>query len=241
MSADSNIGWTDHTFNPWWGCQRVSEGCAHCYAETFSKRVGLKVWGQDQPRRFFGAAHWAEPLKWHRAAQRAGRRALVFCASMADVFEDRADLDESRRALFDLIGQTPMLTWLLLTKRPQMAAVWLGAADVPSNVWVGASTENRARFEERMPHLLRVQTRRFLSVEPMVGDLGVVSLDGIGWVIVGGESGPGRRPLDVSWVESLVDQCEEQGVGVFVKQDAGQYPGSRGRLSEEMWRHKWRP
>jgi protein gp37 len=94
MGKETAISWTHHTFNPWWGCQRVSPGCTNCYAETFDKRIGGKHWGPTAPRRFFGPKHWAEPLKWARAAAKAGERHRVFCASMADVFEDRPELIE---------------------------------------------------------------------------------------------------------------------------------------------------
>lgn len=119
MGADSKIAWTKHTFNPWWGCQRVSPGCERCYAETFAKRLGKKIWGPTAERRFFGAAHWAEPLKWNAAAAKAGERHRVFCASMGDVFEDRPDLAGEREKLWALIQLTPHLDWLLLTKRPE--------------------------------------------------------------------------------------------------------------------------
>ncbi|MDO9356447.1 MAG: DUF5131 family protein, partial [Solirubrobacteraceae bacterium] len=102
MSKDSKIEWTHHTFNPWWGCVNVSPACDHCYAETFSKRVGFDVWGAASERRFFGQAYWANPIKWDAAAAAAGRRDRVFCASMADIFESRADLVDTRARLFEL-------------------------------------------------------------------------------------------------------------------------------------------
>ena len=128
--AESSIEWVStpranggrapgYTFNPWWGCVEVSPGCAHCYARTFSKRVGSAKWGKDETRRFFGDSHWNEPRKWNAAAAEMGERRKVFCASMADVFEDRADLGSQRARLFALIEETPHLDWLLLTKRPQ--------------------------------------------------------------------------------------------------------------------------
>ena len=107
MGKDTEIGWTDHSWNPWWGCTKVSPGCANCYAEKFSKRVGHRVWGDQAPRRFLGDKHWAQPLKWNAAAAKAGERHRVFCASMADVFEDRDDLAESRISLILLIEDTP--------------------------------------------------------------------------------------------------------------------------------------
>src|SRR5688572_21886599 len=117
MGESTTITWTHHSWNPWWGCVKVSEGCKNCYAESFSKRACHDIWGPGSQRRFFGDKHWAEPIKWDRAAEKAGERRRVFCASMADVFEDRPDLVEPRRRLFELIRATPNLDWLLLTKR----------------------------------------------------------------------------------------------------------------------------
>ena len=119
MGKNSKIEWTHHTFNPWWGCTRVSAACVHCYAETWSKRLGKKLWGPKAPRRFLSDAYWMEPIKWNREAKQQGHRARVFCASMADVFEARSDLNASRERLWKLIEETPQLDWLLLTKRPE--------------------------------------------------------------------------------------------------------------------------
>jgi protein gp37 len=119
MGETTGITWTDHTFNIVWGCHKVSDECKHCYAEAWSKRVGLKVWGQNGARRTFGEKHWHEPLKWNRDAERAGVRARVFCSSMADVFESHPTLTEERQKLWPLIGLTPWLDWQLLTKRPE--------------------------------------------------------------------------------------------------------------------------
>jgi protein gp37 len=122
MAKDSTIEWTHHTFNPWWGCTKVSPGCKHCYAEAWAKRVGQDVWGARAPRRELSEAYWRQPLAWNAKALRTGKRTRVFCASMADVFEDRRDLDARRERLWRLINDTPRLDWLLLTKRPQILA-----------------------------------------------------------------------------------------------------------------------
>lgn len=119
MGAATEIAWTDATFNPWWGCVRVSPGCENCYAESFAKRTGNAVWGVQAPRRFFPDKHWSEPRKWNAAAEKAGIRKRVFCASMADAFERREELDPWRAKLFALIEETPWLDWQLLTKRPE--------------------------------------------------------------------------------------------------------------------------
>src|SRR5689334_16021242 len=127
MGAKTKIGWTHHTFNAWWGCHKVSPACKHCYAESFSKRTGHAVWGANAPRRFFGDAHWREPLKWNAAAEKAGERRRVFCGSMMDVFEwhdepTNEQMNAARARLWELIESTPWLDWLLLTKRPENAS-----------------------------------------------------------------------------------------------------------------------
>lgn len=295
MGEKSSIEWTDHTFNPWWGCTRVSPGCVHCYAETFDKRVHGKDrahWGVKAGRRFFGDKHWNEPLRWNASAAKAGVRERVFCASMADVFEDRPELVEHRARLFALILATPSLDWLLLTKRPEKMvrlaeeAGWEG--DWPSNVWAGCTVEDQQRADERIPELLLVPAAvRFLSCEPLIGavDLGLSTatcrccprwpsrwvrlfhtvrsdwpgiikpdmtaepgiyraasnphgalsvqtpsgllgikpaefdcLPRIDWVICGGESGAGARPMHPDWARSLRDQCSAAGVAFFFKQ-----------------------
>src|SRR6184192_322857 len=111
MAKNSSIEWTDHTFNPWWGCAKVSPGCNNCYAETWAKRLGLKVWGPEKDRRFFTDKHWQEPVKWNTDAEQGRRRKRVFCASMADVFEARHELTPWRERLWRLTGQTPWLDW----------------------------------------------------------------------------------------------------------------------------------
>lgn len=173
---DSKISWTDHTFNPWWGCVKVSPGCEHCYAETFSKRTGHHIWGpaKTTPRRLFGDKHWAEPIKWNRQAAAVGERQRVFCASMADVFEDHSDVVDARDRLFALIDRTPHLDWLLLTKRPENIRHlwpfgWYGEEFTWPNVWIGTSVENQAAAEQRIPALLEVPAAiRFLSCEPLL-------------------------------------------------------------------------
>lgn len=223
MAKDTKIEWTDSTFNPWMGCVRMSPACKHCYAETIASRFGLAQWGARAPRRFFGEAHWKEPLRWHRAALREGRRQRVFCASMADVFEDRRDLDPWRERLGALIDETPMLDWLLLTKRPDRAAAlapWRG--EWPANVWLGATVETQLWAERRIPALTSVPARiRFLSCEPLLGPLNLsawLEQGSIHWVIAGGESGPRARPSDPDWFRSLRDQCVKARVAFHFKQ-----------------------
>ena len=235
MGEGSRIGWTDHTFNPWWGCARVSKGCEHCYAETFAKRTGHDVWGKGGERRFFGDGHWAEPLKWDRKAAEAGVRARVFCASMADVFEDHPALPPHRDRLWELIDATPHLDWLLLTKRPEnMADMAPCAGAWPRNIWAGTTVEDQDAADKRIPILLDVPAAvRFLSCEPLLGPVDLKLADdyltpatgtrsdwgpSLDWVIAGGESGPGARLMHPDWARTLRDQCVEAGVAFFFKQ-----------------------
>jgi len=184
VGEGTKIEWADHTFNPWWGCQRVSPGCEHCYAETFAKRVGLKVWGPSAKRRFFGDAHWAKPFKWNAAAERDGVRRRVFCASMADVFEDGPHLTHERSVLWRLMKNTPHLDWLLLTKRPENVERLVADAvaharefnpdETPAwspNVWLGVTAENQEYADRRIPTLLGIKgpAVRFVSYEPALG------------------------------------------------------------------------
>lgn len=253
---DSKIEWTHHTFNPWWGCQRVSPGCEHCYAEALAKRTGRVKWGPGQARVGASEKMWREPLKWGAAAQAAGERCRVFCASMADVFEDLPELVPLRARLFALVRETPALDWLLLTKRPENAhRLWnqaqydsfngadsLGQTWSP-NVWLGTTVEDQRRAEERIPHLLDVPARvRFLSCEPLLGpiDLDKVVLNEprvgrVDWVICGGESGPGARPMHPDWARSLRDQCASAGVPFFFKQWGEWAPAIDAPFELQRW------
>jgi protein gp37 len=175
MGKETGIAWTDSTFNPWWGCTKVSEGCKNCYAETFAKRFGVQ-WGEEASRRVFrhGGKHWHDPVSWNANAQDEGVRRRVFCGSMCDVFEDgrREELEPQRRRLFDLIEGTEHLDWLLLTKRPENLADmlpkhWLRSPR--SNVWLGTTVENQKAADERIPILVHTPAAlRFLSMEPML-------------------------------------------------------------------------
>lgn len=191
MGEHTKIEWATHTFNPWRGCTNVSPGCDHCYAEAGSKRNPglLGVWGDDGTRVVASEAYWRKPLAWDKRAAAAGERHRVFCASLADVFEDRADLVLPRLRLFQLIAATPNLDWLLLTKRPACAQRMLtanryaignfpqrlanvaGPVDWPlPNVWLGVTAEDQERADERIPILLDTPAAvRFVSYEPALG------------------------------------------------------------------------
>lgn len=254
MGESTKIEWADHTWNPWWGCTRVSAACAHCYAATWAERWGVG-WGASAVPREFGDAHWRQPLAWSAKAKRDGVRRRVFCASMADVFEARDNergptLDRLRARLWELIEQTDGLDWLLLTKRPENVLEMIPAswrAGLPSNVWVGATVENQEQADRRIPHLLRVPARvRFLSCEPALSFINIcgglftqppvgepdespeaggmwrgpcaLGAAGLSWVIAGGESGPGARPMHPQWARGLRDQCTTAGVPFHFKQ-----------------------
>lgn len=234
MSEKTGIEWTDHTFNPWWGCVKVSPACDHCYAESLSKRYGYAVWGKDAPRRWFGAEHWREPVKWNRAAERDGIRRRVFCASMADVFElGSSDLDTQRANLWALVDSTPMLDWLLLTKRPgniarMVPSDWLKRPR--ANVWYGVTVESpdylwRVYQVADVPAVVR-----FVSYEPALADVEWPFYRGIHWLIAGGESGASCRQPDPQWFVSARDQCLRAGVAFFFKQWGGLRPKSNGAM-----------
>jgi protein gp37 len=241
MGANSGIEWTHHTFNPWWGCVKVSPACDHCYAETWAKRTGFDVWGKDAERRFFGDAKWAEPFRWDRAAAKAGERHRVFCGSMCDVMEDRngwavGHLEAARQRLWSLIEATPNLDWLLLTKRPQNFRRFLPPAWLENprpNVWLMTTVESND-FMWRVEALLEVPAAvHGVSYEPALGPadfspylpdpairrtLNGRTLPTLNWIIAGGESGGHARPAEAEWFRSVRDQCEQGGVAFLFKQ-----------------------
>jgi len=256
--AETKIEWADYTFNHIRGCTKVSPACENCYADTMSKRNPdvLGVWGKHGTRTIAAESYWKLPERWNREAEKAGKRFRVFCASLADVFEGEDTMPENsldavniaRLRLFDLIERTPLLDWLLLTKRPELvygirqAAGY--SAQLPNNVWIGTTVENQKYADIRIPELLKIPAKvRFLSVEPMLGPVnlrhsydskfgGVLdflkgidtklqcNLPGkIDWVICGGESGSNARPMHPDWVRSIRDQCNAAGVPFLFKQN----------------------
>lgn len=246
MAESTNIAWTDSTFNPWLGCSKVGPGCDHCYAEALDRRTGGDHWGATKTPRTMSADNWRKPVRWQRIAEGTGTRRRVFCGSMCD-WADKNALDSERARLWALIRSTPMLDWQLLTKRaPNIArclpADWSAGYE---NVWLGVTVENRKHGLPRIDHLRRAPARvRFLSIEPLLEDLGEIDLTGIHWVIVGGESGHGARPLEAAWVESIRRQCEAAGVAFFFKQimvdkKMAHLPYLNGRQWMEF--PKWQP
>lgn len=184
MAKNSGIGWTHHTFNPWIGCTRVSPACDNCYAEAWDRRFGRGArWGGRASRT--RTKTWGQPLQWNREAQAAGTRHRVFCASLADVFDNHGSITSGWHGdLWHLIHRTPHLDWLLLTKRPQNIAGMLpesyGAPEWGEgwpNVWLGTTVENQEEANRRIPHLLAVPARvRFLSCEPLLGPVDLTDL-----------------------------------------------------------------
>ena len=291
MAENTKIEWTDHTFNPWEGCQKVGPGCDNCYAETRNARFagGQAVnWGPGAPRRRTSASNWRLPLKWNKQAELQHsawegvkkswpsltdeqlltlgfikpRRPRVFCASLADVFDNAVD-PQWRADLFGLILNTPHLDWLLLTKRICNVQTMLSELAHESdpdlslldmmplpNVWIGATVVNQEEADRDIPKLLAVPAKvRFLSMEPLLGPVDLEracdlaeeqvckgtwkeltdpyicaaalrngSVAMLDWVIVGGESGPGARPMHPVWARNLRDQCQEAGTDFLFKQ-----------------------
>ena len=292
MGAFTYIQWCKHTFNPWRGCTKVSPGCAHCYAETMSNRnpKTLGVWGDNGKRVVAAEAGWAEVLKWDQKAKAAGERHRVFCASLADVFEDwegpmlnsheqemminestglwssqpkflttggvirPLTMDDVRERLFDTISETQNLDWLLVTKRIEnIEGILPWTSDHAGmyrhrfweNVWIGTTVEDSAA-KARIDILREIPAAiRFLSVEPLLEDLGELDLTGIHWVIVGGESGPKARPCDLAWIRSVMRQCKDAGVPAFCKQlgshvitrndELGEWPEPFGHHESERY------
>ncbi|MFD2855432.1 DUF5131 family protein [Seohaeicola zhoushanensis] len=224
------------------GCTKVSEACKHCYAESWAKRVGQKVWGPSVDRRTFGDEHWKQPLRWNKLASGGDTRPRVFCASMADVFEDREELSPWRARLWELIDDTPHLDWLLLTKRPQNVGRLAGwGGDWPANVWLGTTVELQARADELLPHLSQIPAKvRFISAEPLLGPLEINDWlkSSIDWVITGGESGPKARPASPAWFRDLHMQCMQNEVAFHFKQWGDWAPGDGLNLLAARAKHK---
>lgn len=236
MAENSNISWTHHTFNPWRGCVKVSAGCKHCYAEQLvTKRQGLPLWGLTAERRVAAESTWKEPVRWNRKAQEAGVRHRVFCASLADVFEDRPDLVAPRARLFRLIEATPHLDWLLLTKRPQdmarlaQEAGWPGRW--PTNVWAGTTVEDQEQAEERVWRLLGVPARvRFLSCEPLLGPLDLAGVRLLGWRSINGGEEP--RGAFARWQETPMRAKLREGIDWVI---VGGESGPSARIFDLAW------
>ena len=226
----SSIEWTTATWNPVTGCTKVSPGCDHCYAETFAERWRGVV-GHPYERGFdlmLRPERLGQPLQWRRPAR-------IFVNSMSDLFQ--VGVAEAFIAeVFDVMRRANWHTFQVLTKRAERLERVCRRIDIPDNVWLGVSVETPTYYS-RIRHLARVNARvRFLSCEPLLAALPNIPLDGIGWVIAGGESGPGARPMDVAWARDIRDQCQRLEVPFFFKQWGGTNKKRAGReLDGQLW------
>jgi protein gp37 len=230
MADGSSIEWTEATWNPVTGCTKVSAGCKFCYAERMAAR--LKAMGKENYRNGFKLTLHPDALDIPR---RWGAGRLVFVNSMSDLFHPDVPL-EFIQAVFKVMTECPQHTFQILTKRPEIAAKYAKDLNWPKNVWMGTSVENAA-VATRIAHLRRIPaSTRFLSVEPLLGPIPRLALTGIHWVIVGGESGPGSRPIDPEWVRQIRDRCVDRGVPFFFKQWGGTNKKKSGRkLDGKLW------
>lgn len=230
MADGSKIEWTEATWNPVTGCKKVSAGCRHCYAERMSLR--LQAMGKPHYRDGFRLAlhedALAIPLRWKSSR-------LIFVNSMSDLFQRDVPLAFIKK-VFDVMVQCPQHTFQILTKRPEIAAAAASELSWPENVWLGTSVED-VRVVDRIKSLRQVPAAvRFLSVEPLLGPIPRLPLTGIDWVIVGGESGPGSRPMQPDWVRNIRDRCIARDVPFFFKQWGGTNKKQAGRrLDGRVW------
>lgn len=239
MAERSDIEWTEATWNPTTGCDRLSPGCDHCYAMTLSKRLkamGSSKYQNDGDPKTSGPGF---KLTIHPDSLDVPRRwatpRLIFVNSMSDLFHDEVPT-EFIREVFDVVADTPQHTYQVLTKRAQRLSRIADRLDWPSNLWMGVSVESQ-RYTFRIKHLRSVPAAvRFVSAEPLLGRLADIDLTGIHWVIAGGESGAGARPLKHDWVTELRDTCTASQVPFFFKQWGGRTPKAGGReLDGEVW------
>jgi protein gp37 len=233
MTTATTIEWTEQTWNPTTGCTKISPGCKHCYAETMATR--LQAMGANGYQNGFKLSilpeRLAEPLKRRKPT-------TYFVNSMSDLFHNEIPFEFLDR-VFDVIKQTPHHTYQILTKRAARMRKYFvpGERFLPGNVWLGVSVENRKHGLPRIDELREIEASiRFLSVEPLLEDLGEIDLTGIQWVIVGGESGPKARPMKPEWVESIKEQCEQRNVAFFFKQWGGWGADGKKRPKKENGR-----
>ncbi len=236
MGDKSTIEWTDATWNPVTGCTKISPGCKNCYAERLAAR--LQAMGNRRYRNGFAVTLHPDqlelPLRWRQPRQ-------IFVNSMSDLFHESVS-DEYIRRAFDVMVEAHWHVFQILTKRARRLAELAAHLPWPSNIWQGVSVEN-ARYTSRVADLVNVPAAvRFLSVEPLLAPISHLPLDGIDWVIVGGESGPRNRPIRPEWVRQIRDQCEKAGVPFFFKQWGGRTPKAGGRLLDgREWNGMPRP
>ena len=230
MSTLSTIEWTEVTWNPVTGCTKISDGCKLCYAERMSKR--LRAMGLDKYKEGFAVAvHESvldEPLRWRRPR-------LVFTNSMSDLFHESVP-SSFFEAVFEVMNRATQHTFQVLTKRPGRVAALDNRLRWTPNIWLGTSIESK-RWQGRLELLRETSAHtKFLSLEPLLGPLPGLPLQEIDWVIVGGESGPGARPMEADWVRDIRDNCLESKVPFFFKQWGGVFKKTTGRmLDHRIW------
>lgn len=248
MGETTKIEWADHTFNPWIGCTKVSPACDNCYAaELMDTRYGRVRWGAGEDRARTAPANWQQPRKWNRTAERDGTRPFVFCASLADVFDNEVD-ERWRHDLFKLIEETPNLVWLLLTKRignvKKMTDPLRACRILPGNVAIGATMANQEEYDRDRLKLDEVKLFAdvrftFGSFEPLLGPV-ILDRSAPDWIIVGGESGKNARPMNLEWARSLKQQTAELG-RVFNFKQVGGRGSDKGGHSLDGQTHFARP
>lgn len=250
---DSKISWTDHTFNPWLGCSKISPGCSFCYAEIQARKLEAAhntgpLWGERANRHVTSSDYWRKPLAWAKKARATRTSPLVFSASMSDVFDDHPTAAATRPRLWDLIDATRCrdpkvggLHWLLLTKRPTAIERMLPASwgDGWAGVWLGVTIEGgeqawRADILRKIPAMIR-----FISYEPAVSALApAINLHKTDWLVAGGESGPLRRPDSIDWFRDIRDACAAAGTTFHFKQRAALHPG-HDPFIDGVQHHAW--
>lgn len=235
MGDVTNISWTDHTYNYWWGCTKISPGCDHCYAAAFDRRTGGDHWGAGVSRRQIGDHTRNAPYRWNRKAEREGIPRRVFCGSMMD-WADNEVPGEWREGMWRVIRETPWLRWQMLTKRignvPRMLPPeWPVGYE---HVGLMSTVVNQTEADRDIPKLESIPAVwRGLSIEPILGAIDIsaaLTRGNIHWVIAGGESGPSARPCDPEWIRSLRDQCLAAGVAFHFKQWGGVNKKVTGRV-----------
>lgn len=234
MAETTGIAWTDRTHNEWWGCSsKAGEGCRHCYAAELDASTGGNYFTGVTPR-LTSVQNRNKPYRWEKEAVLAEKPLRVFCGSMMDFFDKKVPVDW-RENLFSKIKATPHLRWQILTKRPgnipkMLPADWKEGYE---NVWLGTTVEDKKSGLKRLRQLQAMPAAlRFLSIEPLLEDLGDLDLTGIDWVIIGGESGPYARPMRKEWVDNIVRQCATKGIPVFFKQWGGKDADAGGCVYE---------
>lgn len=232
MAENSNIEWTEHTVNLWWGCAKVHDGCKNCYAETLSNRFGDDVWGENTPRKLIKSA-FKDLNKFQRNAKKQNKIEKVFVGSMMDIFEKPKPLiglreeyvttSDLRNKLFDEIsdGKYPNLVFLFLTKRPENIVSYIPfdwIDNPPKNVWFGTSVSSQKTVSAVNFLTANSTAKLFLSIEPQIDEISKIDLTYIDWVIQGGESGNKKRPFKIEWAEQMRDICDVQNTPFFFKQ-----------------------